>query len=104
MAEQSAHNRLITGSNPVRSTTLLFWKKFRTKEGIFIIKITKNDAFYMRKHGYTEFVKKSKTKHPTYYLVEEPDVYGYDKRNHKRYIKKKGALSFYYGYRNELTK
>lgn len=89
---------------PYNAYTLPLWKKFRMKEGIFIIKITKDDAFYMRKHGYAESVKKSKSKHPTYYLVEEPDVYGYDKKNHKRYVKKKGALSFYYRYRKELVK
>lgn len=81
-----------------------FGRNLERKKEIFIIKITKDDAFYMRKHGYAESVKKSKSKHPTYYLVEEPNVYGYDKENHKRYVKKKGALSFYYEYRKKLIK
>lgn len=69
---------------------------------INIIKISKEDAFYMRRHGYSEAVKKSKSKHPTYYLVEEPDNYRYDKETHKRYVSRQGALSFYRNYRKSM--
>lgn len=79
-------------------------RNLKRKKENTIIKITKKDAFYLRKHGYAESVKKSKSKHPTYYLVEEPDVYGYDKKNRKRYVSKQGALSFYYEYRKSLLK
>ena len=58
----------------------------------------------MRKHGYSEAVKKSKSKHPTYYLVEEPDSYRYDKETHKRYVSRRGALNFYYDYRKSMLK
>lgn len=58
----------------------------------------------MRKNGYGEHVKKSKSKHPTYYLVEEPDTYKYDKKTHKRYVIHKGALNFYYDYRKAMLK
>lgn len=56
----------------------------------------------MRKNGYGDCVKKSKSKHPTYYLVEETNSYGYDKKTRKRYITHKGALNFYYDYRKSL--
>lgn len=69
---------------------------------IDIIKISKDDAFYMRENGYNEAVKKSKSKHPTYYLVEESDTYRYDKHTRKRYIIKYGALSFYRKYRKSM--
>lgn len=58
----------------------------------------------MRKNGYGEFVKKSHSKHPTYYLVEDPDTYGYDGKTRKKYVVKHGALNFYYDYRNSLLK
>lgn len=56
----------------------------------------------MREKGYGHCVKKSQSKHPTYYLVEESDTYGYDRKNRKRYVSKKGALSFYNEYRKSL--
>lgn len=37
-----------------------------------MIKITNVEAEHMRECGYKNFVKKSYTKHPTYYLVETP--------------------------------
>ena len=37
-----------------------------------MIKITETEAEYMREVGYKNCVKKSFTKHPTYYLVETP--------------------------------
>ena len=57
----------------------------------------------MRKNGFEEFVKKSKSKHPTYYLVEEQDVYRYDKKLHKRIVIRHGALSFYRRYLKNIT-
>lgn len=79
-------------------------RNLERKEMIDIIKISKEDAFYMRKNGYGEHVKKSKSKHPTYYLVEEPDTYRYDRKTHKRYVVHKGALNFYYDYRKAMLK
>ena len=57
----------------------------------------------MRKNGFHEFVKKSKSKHPTYYLVEEHDVCRYNKKLHKRVVIKQGALSFYRRHLNNIT-
>ena len=37
-----------------------------------MIQITATEAEYMREHGYKNMVRKSYTKHPTYYLVESP--------------------------------
>ena len=37
-----------------------------------MIQITATEAEYMREHGYRNMVRKSYTKHPTYYLVETP--------------------------------
>ena len=33
--------------------------------------ITKNEAAIMRDKGFQDFVKKSKSKHPKYYIVED---------------------------------
>lgn len=50
-----------------------------------MIKISKREAFYMRNMGFEEFVKKSFSKSPTYFLVEETeDVYKWNK-----YLKQK---------------
>lgn len=35
-----------------------------------MIKITNDEANYLRANGVGRFIKKSYTKHPTYYLVE----------------------------------
>ena len=37
-----------------------------------MIQITAAEATYMREHGFKNMVRKSYTKHPTYYLVEAP--------------------------------
>lgn len=37
-----------------------------------MIQITDVEAKYMREHGFKNLVRKSYTKHPTYYLVESP--------------------------------
>jgi len=58
----------------------------------------------MRKNGYGEHVKKSKSKHPTYYLVEDKDVFRYDRETGKRFVTHTGALSFYYRYRKNMLK
>lgn len=44
------------------------------KEVFNIIRITKNDAFFMREIGYSEYVKKSFSRCATYYLVENKNV------------------------------
>jgi hypothetical protein len=46
--------------------------KFKMKEGFIIINITKDEAFAMRKQIGDYAVKSSHTKHPKYYLVENP--------------------------------
>lgn len=37
-----------------------------------MIKITNEEAEYMRERGYKNLVRKTYSKHPTYYLVEAP--------------------------------
>ena len=36
-----------------------------------MIKISNNEASYLREKGMGRFIKKSYTKHPTYFLVED---------------------------------
>lgn len=36
-----------------------------------MVKITKQEAFYMRDIVGNEYIKKTYSKHPTYYLVED---------------------------------
>lgn len=71
---------------------------------IYLIKISKSDAIYMRNNGYGEFVKKTYSKHPTYFLVEEQDTYEYNRKTRRRDIVKYGALSVYRQYRKSLIK
>ena len=48
----------------------------------------------LREKGYDEFVKKSRSKHPTYYCVEDKnDVYRYDKALRKKVLVRLGALN-----------
>lgn len=52
----------------------LYYRKMRNilrKKRVFILKITKRDAFFMRSIGYGEYINKSYSRKPTYYLVEE---------------------------------
>lgn len=39
-----------------------------------MLKITKNEAFYMRNAGFDNLVKHSYTRHKTYFLVEEREA------------------------------
>ena len=39
-----------------------------------MIKITNDEAEYLRGKGWGNFVRKTYTKHPTYYMVEMPKV------------------------------
>lgn len=78
-------------------------KKYITRGSFSIIKISKSDAKYMREQGYGQYVKKSHSKHPTYYLVEEPDVTVYNKNARRRDIAKYGALSVYKMHRKEIS-
>lgn len=71
---------------------------------MILIKISKNDAVWMREHGYADCVKKSYSNNPHYYLVEEADTYGWNPKTRKKYVKKQGALSVYYDYRASLVK
>lgn len=47
--------------------------------------IRKRDAIYLREHGFEEYIKKSYSKNPKYYLVENEKV-----------------LNYYNNYRNEI--
>ena len=68
-----------------------------------MIKITKKEAFKLREEGYSEFVKKSYSKNPTYYLVEEEnDVYRYDPKSGKRVLVRLSALNMLNKYRKSV--
>ena len=73
------------------------------KEEKDLIKITKNEAMFMRKNGYEEFVKHTFSKHKTYYLVEEKmDVYKYDPKKGKRVLSRLSALNMLDKYRKSI--
>lgn len=66
--------------------------------------ITKKEAFKLREDGYAEFVKKSANKqHPTYYCVEEENIYKYDKALKKKVLVRLGALGKLEEYRRSCT-
>ena len=68
-----------------------------------MIKISKKEAFMLRENGYGEFVKKSRSKHPTYYCVEDKnDTYKYDKALKKKVLIKLGALNMLKKYRKSI--
>lgn len=68
-----------------------------------MIKISKKEAFMLREEGYDEFVKKSRSKHPTYYCVEDKnDVYRYDKALRKKVLVRLGALNMLKKYRESI--
>ena len=68
-----------------------------------MIKITKKEAFMLREEGYEEFVKKSHSKHPTYYCVEDKnDIYKYDKALKKKVLVRLGALNMLKKYRESI--
>lgn len=64
MAEHLTVNQGVVGSSPTLSVT-----PYR-KKVLFILKITKTEAFAMRKLLGEKNVKKSYSKHPTYFLIE----------------------------------
>ena len=70
-----------------------------------MIKVSKQEAFMLRKEGYSEFVKKSANKdHPTYYCVEESeDIYRYDKALKNKVLVRLSALNKLEQYRKEHT-
>ena len=59
----------------------------------------------LRKEGYGEFVKKSHSKHPTYYCVEDKnDIYKYNPSKGKRILVRLGALNMLNKYRESIKK
>lgn len=78
--------------------------KYYEKEEKKLVKISKSDAFAMRKLVGEEYVKKSHSKHPTYYLVEEHDEYQFNKNTGKKELVKYGTLTRYKQYRESLIK
>ena len=55
-----------------------------------MIQITAAEATYMREHGFKNMVRKSYTKHPTYYLVEAPRAVNELKKYQRTRIVKEG--------------
>ena len=56
-------------------TSLPLWKKIIKKKEVNIIKgITKKEAFALREKGLSYYVKRSYSKHPKYYVVENKSV------------------------------
>ena len=51
-----------------------------------------------------EYVKKSHSKHPTYYLVEEHDEYEFNRKTGRKELVRVGALTRYKQYRESLIK
>ena len=67
-----------------------------------MINITKKEAFMMRKNGYEEFVLKSHSKHPKYYLVEETeDIWRWNKGLKRRELVRLSAINALEKYRKE---
>ena len=57
----------------------------------------------MRNEGYEDFVKKTYSKHPTYYLVEERnDVYRKNPKTGKRELFRLSALNKLEKYRRDI--
>lgn len=71
--EQSAVNRFVAGSNPAGSATIPLGE-INAKDVNTILGITKMEAFDMRKLGFGNYVKKSYSSNPHYYLVEDSRV------------------------------
>ena len=70
-----------------------------------MIKITKSEAFELRKMGYEEFVQHTYSKHKSYYLVEErEDIYRYDKATKKKELVRLSALNALDKLRKSKTK
>lgn len=64
-----------------------------------MIIITKAEAKWMREHDFGYCVKKSYSKHPTYYLVEEQDDVQYDRELKRNIVTREGALTVLHKYR-----
>lgn len=65
-----------------------------------MINITKHEAFKMREIGYGEFVLKSHSKHPKYYLVEETEnIYKWNKGLKKKELVRLSAMNALNEYR-----
>lgn len=79
----------------LKDTTLLFYRReYLEKEENDLIKISKNEAFRMRSLGYDEFVKKTYSKHPSYFLVEEKEnIYRREKGTNKRRLVRLSAMN-----------
>ena len=73
------------------SNTLPFWKKFRTKEGFIIIKISKQEKDYLIANGigYGENgIKSSSSHHKSWYVTESKRcMYLLDKYRKENYHK-----------------
>ena len=68
-----------------------------------MIKITKNEAKYMKENGYEDCINTT-GHHKEYRLVEErEDVYAYDKNGKRGRLLTLGALNALKRYREEIT-
>lgn len=69
-----------------------------------MVKISKKEALIMREKGYGEFVKKTFSKHPSYFLVEEKEnIYRYERGTNKRRLVRLSALNMLEKIRKEKT-
>ncbi len=69
-----------------------------------MIKITKNEAKYMKENGYEDCIIHTTGHHKEYRLVEErEDVYAYDKNGKRGRLLTLGALNALKRYREEIT-
>lgn len=65
-----------------------------------MINITKHEAFIMREKGYEEFILKSHSKHPKYYIVEEREnIYKWNKGLHRKELVRLSAMNALEEYR-----
>lgn len=59
-----------------------------------MVKISKSEAMELRKLGYDEFIKKTYSKHPSYFLVEEKEnIYKYERGTRRRHLVRLSALN-----------
>lgn len=83
---------------------MLFWfeghyspiykREYLENEDKNLVKISKSEAFILRQKGYDEFVKKTYSKHPSYFLVEEKEnIYKYERGTHKKQLVRLSALN-----------
>lgn len=70
-----------------------------------MIKISKTEALKMRELGYGEFVKKSYSKNPTFYLVEERDnIYKWNKDLKQKELVRLSAMNALKEYQDSVRK